>query len=214
MRSNPLLLPLIGAALAAAAGIAQAQTYAVKAGAILYQPHSRSDGVRGIGIPPGADIDVGNATTALLIGEVHFTPNLSMELVLGVPPRIEARATGSVAFLGDDVLSAKNVAPTLLFNYTFGTPGQRLRPYVGAGVNYTRFTGIRSRLAPQVSMSDSVGPVVQAGLNVELAPRWGLFASVATLEVKSEVVAVASTVLRTTVDFRPVTYSLGTWYRF
>ena len=63
-------------------------------------------------------------------------------------------------------------------------------------------------------MTDSVGPVVQAGLSLQLAPNWGLFTSVARLEVKSDVVAVASTVLRTTVDFRPVTYSLGTWYRF
>lgn len=213
MRSTILLLPLLFTGLTAT-DAALAQSFAIKAGAILYQPHSKTDGVRGIGIPPGADIDVGSATTVMLIGEVQFTPNTSVELVLGVPPRVKAKGTGTVAFLGDDVLSAKNVAPTLLFNYTFGEPGQKLRPYIGAGVNYTRFTGIRSRLAPQVSMTDSVGPVVQAGLSLQLAPNWGLFTSVARLEVKTEVVAVASSVLRTTVDFRPVTYSLGTWYRF
>jgi outer membrane protein len=34
-----------------------------------------------------------------------ITPNIGIELVLGVPPKIKATATGSVAFLGE-VLSA------------------------------------------------------------------------------------------------------------
>jgi hypothetical protein len=41
-----------------------------------------------------------------------------------------------------------------------------------------------------------------------------MFASVARVDVKSDLVAVGSTVLTTTIDFRPVTYSLGVWYRF
>jgi len=57
-----------------------------------------------------------------------LTPDVGAELVLGVPPRIEARATGSVASLGDDVLSARNVAPTLIVNGYFGDPGSTSRP--------------------------------------------------------------------------------------
>ena len=129
-------------------------------------------------------------------------------------PTIEADATGTVAFLGDNILSAKNVSPTLLFNYYFGAPGDTWRPYLGAGINYTRFTDIKSSLAPQVDMSDSWGLALQAGINYAIDKQWGLFASIARIDVKSDVVAVASTVLTTSIDFKPVTYSFGAYYRF
>ncbi len=208
------MLRLLAAATLLAAGAAQAQGLTLKAGATLYQPNSKSDGIRGIGIPPGADVDVGSATTAIFVVEYSFTTNISIEGVLGIPPRVKAKGTGSVAFLGDDVLSAKNVAPTVIMNYTFGDASATWRPYLGVGLNYTRFQSIRSRLAPDVKMTDSVGPVVQAGLRYAFNPRMGLFASVARVDVQTEVVAVASVVLQTSIDFKPITYSLGAWYRF
>ena len=44
--------------------------------------------------------------------------------------------------------------------------------------------------------------------------EWGLFAGVSGLKVKSKVVASGTTVLQTTVDFRPIVYSAGVSYRF
>lgn len=207
-------LVLIAAVLAGACGAAQAQDWVVKAGATLYDPHSKTSGVKGIGIPPGADAKVGDATTAIFVIERRLSPEVGLELVLGVPPRVKAKATGSVAFLGDDVLSAKNVAPTIILNYYFGSESSALRPYVGAGINYTRFESVRSKLAPDVKMSDSVGPMAQVGVNYAFNKRMGMFASIARVDVQSEVVAVASTVLTTSIDFRPWTYSTGLWYRF
>jgi outer membrane protein len=119
-----------------------------------------------------------------------------------------------VAFLGDNILSAKNVSPTLLLNYHFGAPSDTWRPYVGAGINYTHFTNIESSLAPQVEMSDSWGWAVQAGVDYALNKQWGLWGSIAALKVKSDVVAVGATVLTTTIDFRPVTYAFGVFYKF
>ncbi len=202
------------AALVLAGGAVQAQDWTLKAGVTRYDTDSRTTGIQGIGIPPGADAKVGDATTAIIVVERTLTPNLGAEVVLGIPPRIRARATGSVAFLGDDVLSAKNVAPTLLVNYYFGRPGDTWRPYVGAGLNYTKFASAKSSLAPQVELSDSVGLAVQAGINLAFNKQWGAFASVARVDVKSDLVGVASTVLTTTIDFRPTTYSAGLWYKF
>jgi outer membrane protein len=204
----------LAAALACTAFAAGAQDNVVKVGITYYQTHSRTDGISGIGVPAGADADVGNATTAIFVYERLLTPNVGLEFVLGVPPRLKAKATGSVAFLGDDVLSAKNVAPTLLLNYHFFTPADALRPYLGAGVNYTRFTGVKSSLAPDVKMGSSTGLALQAGLNYAISKDWGLFASIARLNVKSKVVAVGQTVLTTTVDFRPLVYSAGLSYQF
>lgn len=202
---------LLGATLVGTA--AQAQENVVKFGITRYDTHSKTTGVVGIGVPPGADASTGDATTVIGVYERLIRPNVGVELVLGVPPKITGTATGSVAFLGE-VLSARNVAPTVLFNYHFGEAADAVRPYVGVGVNYTRFTSIKSKLAPQVQMSDSVGLAVQAGVDYWFNKQWGMFASIASLQVKSDLVAAGSTVIQTTIDFRPIVYSAGLSFRF
>ena len=85
---------------------------------------------------------------------------------------------------------------------------------MGGGINYTKFTNIKSKLATDVEMSDSTGWAVQAGVDYALNKEWGLFASVAALKVKSKLVASGTTVLQTTIDFRPIVYSFGASYKF
>jgi len=211
--NHKLQAPALAAILVLATASASAQDNVFKVGAIYYQTHAKTNGISGIGVPPGADAEVGNATTLLLTYERAVAPNIGVEFVLGVPPTIKAKAAGPVAFLGE-VLSAKNVAPTVLVNYHFGTAGDALRPYLGAGINYTKFTSIKSSLAPDVKMSDSTGLAVQAGLDYALNKDWGMFASIAKVRVKSKLVASGTTVLQTTIDFRPITYSFGAYYRF
>jgi outer membrane protein len=209
----------VGSAVGLAVGLAgfcmaaQAQENTVKLGVTRYDTHAKTSGIHGIGAPAGADAAVGDATTAIFVYERMVSPSFGIELVLGVPPKITSRGSGSVAFLGE-ALSARIVAPTLLFNYHFGQPGDALRPYLGAGINYTRFVDIKSPLASDVQMSDSYGLAVQAGIDYALDKRWGLFASVAALKVKSDLVAAGSTVLTTTIDFKPIVYSFGASYRF
>ena len=202
---------LSSATLLAGGALAQANT--VKLGVILYQPHARTSGITGLGVPAGADASVDSATTALFTYEREIAPNLGLELVLGLPPTVKARASGSVPFLGE-VLSAKNVAPTLLLNYHFGAAGSQLRPYLGVGVNYTRFTGATTPYGWQVSLSDSWGLAAQAGVDVALGRQWGLFASIGMAQVKSDLVAVGASVLRSSIDFRPITYAAGVAYKF
>lgn len=213
MKSKLAMGAVASLALFAAAG-ASAQLNVVKLGISEYTTHSRTNGISGVGVPPGADAETGNATTIALIYERMITPNLGAELVLGLPPKIKAKATGSVAFLGDDVLSARNVTPTFLLNYHFGAPGDTWRPYLGAGINYTTFIQKKSKLASNIEMSDSTGWAVTAGCDYWFQKDWGLYASITTLKVKSKLVATGSTVLQTTIDFRPVVYTIGAAYRF
>ena len=92
--------------------------------------------------------------------------------------------------------------------------GDTWRPYVGIGINYTKFVSIESTLASSVEMSDSWGPAGQIGIDYALSKDWSLFASVAALKVKSNLVATGATVLTTTIDLRPITYSFGVAYKF
>ena len=202
---------LLVLAAAVAGGAAQAQT--VKFGVIRYDTHSKTNGVTGIGIPPGADAKTGDATTVVLTYEHPIAPHIGVELVLGIPPKIKATATGSVAFLGE-VLSARNVAPTLLFNYHFGASGDTLRPYVGVGLNYTKFTNVTTPYGWDVKLSDSLGLAAHAGVDYAISKQWGVFGSIGYAQVKSDLVAVGATVLQTTIDFRPLTYTAGVSYKF
>jgi outer membrane protein len=201
------------AALCAVSG-ASAQVNVVKIGITEYTTKAQSSGVTGIGVPPGANVTTGDATTVILSYERMVVPNVGVELVVGIPPTIKANATGSVAFLGNDVLSAKFLSPVLFVNYHFFAPGATWRPYVGAGLNYTKFIDIKSTLASNVQMGYSTGWAAQVGLDHALNKQWSVFASVAALKVKSNVVAAGATVLQSTVDFRPIAYTIGAVYGF
>lgn len=206
------LAALAAASLAGHPALAQTVN-TVKAGVIYYQTHEETSGVSGIGVPPGADATVGNATTVLFTYERTVAPNIGVELVLGWPPTIKSQGAGSVAFLGE-VMSAKNVAPTLMVNYHFGDASAKLRPYVGLGINYTYFADAKSSYGWDVNLSDSWGLAGQLGLDYAIDKQWGLFASIAKVQVKSDLVAIGATVLQTTIDFRPITYAAGVSYRF
>lgn len=213
------------------AGAAVAQDNVLKAGVTRYDTHSKTSGLSTSPAIPtlaGSDAVTTDATTVIVVYERTLTPNVGAELVLGWPPRIDAEATGPLAALtaqlgaSNAVLSAKNVAPTVLVNYYFGGAADTWRPYVGGGINYTRFTGIRSSLpTSRLKMSDSWGPAVQAGVNYAVSRDWGLFGSIARVWVKSDVEADVNlpgvpvpVTVQTTVDFRPWTYSAGVFYRF
>jgi len=207
---------VVAAVLAGAALSAQAQDNVFKIGVTRYDTHAKTNGISGIGVPAGADAKVGDATTIIFVYERLFGPNLGAELVMGVPPTIKTKAAGSVEFLNatGTVLEVENWAPTLLFNYHFFEPGATWRPYVGVGINYTKFKDVKSSISDDVQMGSSWGPAVQIGIDYAITKEISAFLSLAAVKVKSKVVASGPTVLTTTVDFRPTVYSAGVSYRF
>ena len=207
---------VVAAVLAGGALAAQAQDNVFKIGVTKYDTHAKTNGIDGIGVPPGADAKVGDATTIIFVYERLFGPNFGAELVMGVPPTIKTKASGSVEFLNatGTVLEVENWAPTLLFNYHFFEPGATWRPYVGVGINYTQFRHAKSSIADDVKVGSSWGPAAQVGIDYAITKDISAFASFAYVKVKSKVVATGATVLTTTVDYRPTVYSAGVSYRF
>ena len=207
---------LVATALALGAFAAQAQNNVFKVGVTRYDTHAETNGISGIGVPAGAGVKVSDENTIILVYERLFGPNLGLELVMGVPPTLKATATGSAAFLNatGTVLEAENWAPTLLLNYHFFEPGATWRPYVGIGMNYTKFKDVKSSISDDVEMGTSWGPAAQIGINYAITKDISAFLSFAVVKVKSKVVVSGPTVLTTTVDFRPTVYSAGVSYKF
>ncbi len=54
--------------------------------------------------------------------------------------------------------------------------GQRFSPYVGGGIGLNKIWSTEEKLATDVKISDSHGPVLQAGIEVDITDRFGIYA--------------------------------------
>lgn len=211
---NKKLIPLLLAvpALLCAQG-ALAQLNTLKIGLASIDVNSRTTGLHGIGVPAGGDLEIKDASTLTLVYERTLSPHLSVELALGIPPRHDVMAKGPIAFLGK-VATVKQVAPTLFLNYRFMDEGSAFRPFVGIGVNYTRFIGAKSMIGQKIELTDSTGLAGQIGATYAINKQWGLYGAFIMAKVESDLVATATTVQTTTIDFRPKVLTMGVSYKF
>ena len=132
-----------------------------------------------------------------------FTPNIATELVLTYPQRHTLYSHGVA------IGSVKHLPPTLTAQYHF--TGLPVRPYVGAGVNYTIFTD--SDLPAGVTIKkNSFGLAGQAGLDFPLGGGWLLNADVKYVQIKTKVYASGTEVDTFKVD--PWLFGVGIGYRF
>jgi outer membrane protein len=118
-----------------------------------------------------------------IVPELDFTymirDYLGVELILAASRH---QATSSLGNLGGvDVLP-----PTLLLQYHFNHQG-RVRPYVGAGLNYTLFyhNGLHAGGEPISIENHSFGPAVQAGVDVQVTKRLYVNADIKKIWMKT-----------------------------
>ncbi|PLZ03957.1 hypothetical protein CY652_03015 [Burkholderia sp. WAC0059] len=128
--------------------------------------------LRAISIMP--DVDSTGTLAALntsvnnaIVPELDFTymvlDNIGVELILGTSRQ---QVTSSLGHLG----GVGVLPPTLLLQYHFNHAG-RVRPYIGAGVNYTLFynNGLEAEGQGVSINNHSFGPALQAGFDVQVA---------------------------------------------
>ncbi|WP_028605246.1 OmpW/AlkL family protein [Ottowia thiooxydans] len=131
-----------------------------------------------------------------------FTPNIAAELILTYPQKHDVRLGGS------SIGSLKHLPPTLLAQYHFTNFGA-FKPYVGAGVNYTRFSNV-DILGGTVNVSrNSWGPALQAGFDYALTKNWSLNFDVKKVYIDTNV---SAGIGKLKVD--PWLMSVGIGYRF
>ncbi|MCW7540057.1 outer membrane beta-barrel protein [Aquabacterium sp. A7-Y] len=221
--------PLLAALLAAATGSALAQSQTVYFGGGYININSSSGPLQGPPgtTPPNARLDVDDARTVIFGYQRYFNDQWGIDLAMGIPPKHKVYGEGALERFGH-ISSSKQMAPTLFANYRFGTAGDKLRPFVGVGINYTRFIDSKSTAAgdtasggkTDLDLSDSWGLAAQAGVSYAITPTWSLNATVATARVKSDLTATTTTargatiVRRTTIDFNPTAFTLTAGYSF
>jgi outer membrane protein len=221
----------VGTALALTASGAfadQAGPNDVRLGMYFVHYESEADDISGPYVPPGLNVHLNNVETLYVAYVRSLSSHLNVELAFGYPPltKTEGRGPaklGSVPYNGQVISTARWVAPTLLLEYVFGSPSSRLRPYVGVGVNYTKFVNRQSTAAgnavsggpTSISLTSSVGPAATAGLSYEINPRWHVYASYSVAQVNSKLKADTAGLIRTSeVHFWPNTLVVSAGYSF
>lgn len=220
------LIGLTAGVPATAAGNVQSNEIRVGAYIVMYDP--KADDLTGPYVPAGVNVDVKNVTTPYFAYVRRLSPHLVAQLAAGIPPKTETvgkgpATLGSVPFNGQVVSTAKWFSPSILINYVFRDESKALRPYLGVGVNYTRFYDLKSTPAGDaanggptaITLSRSVGPVFTAGLRWHIKDNWSAYASYDVAKVNSDYVGDTAGVIRKThIKFNPSTLVLSVGYAF
>ncbi|MDE1184112.1 OmpW family outer membrane protein [Paraburkholderia sp.] len=152
------------------------------------------------------NVNVNNATVPELDLTYMIRDWLGVELILGTSRH---HLTSS---LGD--LGAVNVLPpTLLLQYHFNHAG-KIRPYLGAGVNYTYFynNGLNAGGEGIAITNHSFGPAIQAGVDVQLTKSIFLNADVKKIWMRTDASLGGTSLGKLNID--PVVLGFGVGMKF
>ncbi len=153
------------------------------------------------------DLNVNNKTIPEVDVSYFFNKNVAAELVLTVPQK-------QTVYSGTTSLGTfKHLPPTLLLQYHFTDLGA-YKPYVGAGINYTKISSVNlaSGNTPVTLDSHSWGGALQVGVDIPLDKHWSLNFDVKKIYIKTDVYAGGANT--GTLKLDPIAASVGVGYRF
>ena len=153
----------------------------------------------------GLGLSVNNKTIPEVDISYFFNKNVAAELILTVPQKHDL----SSSVLGGRIGSLKHLPPSLLLQYHFDAPG--FKPYVGAGVNYTRFSNVNLPAGVDIDRN-SWGGALQVGVDIPLNKNLSLNFDVKKVYIKTDVFA--GGVKAGTFKVDPVLVGVGLGWRF
>jgi len=224
-----ILFALIAAAIASGAYADEDRlNNSVRLGVYYLTYDTKADDLSGPFVPAGVNIKLKDVTTLYAAYVRTLSDHFVLELAMGAPPLTKTVAKGpatlgSVPFNGQTIVTARWLAPTLLLQYVFLDDSYRFRPYIGAGINYTKFYSRQSTPAgnaigggpTSISLTSSVGPAGTVGVSCRITHHFYVYASASASEVDSDLTAnTAGVIRRTHVSFGPRALVVSAGYSF
>ena len=165
-----------------------AQNWQVRLRGVAVQPNEKSD-VSAI----GGDVNISNSFIPELDFTYFFNKNVAAELILGTTKH-DVKTTGSnLTAIGGpasaevDLGSVWLLPPTLTLQYHF-YPTKTLKPYLGAGLNYTIFYSVdEGSVVKGLDYDNAVGFALQGGLDYMLNDKYFLNFDIKKLFLKTDV---------------------------
>ena len=133
----------------------------------------------------GLDLSINNKIIPEIDFSYFITPQWALELVLTYPQKQTIRAGGT------EIGTLKHLPPTLTAQYHFTSLGA-FKPYLGAGINYTRFSSVnfipavQTALQPSIS-KNSFGFALQAGFDYEFMKNTTFNLDVKKVQIRTDV---------------------------
>jgi outer membrane protein len=158
----------------------------------------------------GLNLSVNDKTFVEVDISYFVTPNFAVELILALPQKHDLRAGTTT------IGNLKHLPPTLSAQYHVTGLGA-FRPYVGAGLNYTRFMevefvpAVAAALSPSIK-KNSFGLSAQVGFDYVLGGGWVLNLDVKKVQIGTDVKSGSTKVGEFKVD--PLLLSIGAGMRF
>ncbi|GGI78418.1 outer membrane protein OmpW [Shewanella hanedai] len=202
---------LLSAGFTASVSAHQAGDIIVRAGAVMVAPNESSPVVANI-----AEFEVSNNTQLGLNFGYMLTDNIGIELLAATPfsHDISLGALGKIA-------ETKQLPPTLVAQYYFGSSDSKLRPYIGAGVNFTNFfdnefnQGAKDAGLSDLSLSNSWGVAAQVGIDYQVNKNWLVNASVWYAQISTDVnFNLGADAVKVETDIDPWVYMVSIGYIF
>lgn len=187
---------LAGAVLLSANSFAAAGDTVARVRVVNIATHNSSSPVTGV--------EVSKKTIPEVDFSYFFTDNISAELILTYPQKHD------VSLNGTKLGTLKELPPTLLAQYHF-MPGSSYSPYVGAGLNYTLFSGVE---IPGIDVSrSSIGAALQVGIDIPLNQGLSVNIDLKKVYMKTDVKTTAGAYL-TTLKVDPVLFGVGLGWKY
>ena len=151
----------------------------------------------------GLGLSINNKVIPEIDFSYSFTKNLAMELVLTVPQG------HTLSSKGTPIGTLDHLPPTLTLQYKFDAGS--VQPYVGAGVNFTRFSSVSLPAGVDISR-DSWGGALQLGVDIPLTGNMVLNFDVKKVYIGTDVSSKGVNIGSFKVD--PVLVGVGLGWRF
>ncbi|MCF8811037.1 outer membrane beta-barrel protein [Xanthomonas campestris pv. campestris] len=155
------------------------------------------------------DVDVGTDIRPTITAEYFIADNWGIEVLAALPFEhdINIRGLGRVG-------STKHLPPVVSLQYHFNSQG-KVSPFVGAGINYTRFfsTETSGALAGNdLDLDASWGLAAHAGLDVKISDRGALRMDMRWIDIDSDASLNGNRI--GTVNIDPLVYGVAYVHRF
>lgn len=201
--------PLIAASMAAATLAASSQAFAYGAGDFftrvgVAQVTPKND--NGALANGALAVDVQDKTDFAFTLGYRFHDKVGVELLAALPFKHD------IALNGENLASTKHLPPTLTLQYyPLGGTQARVQPYIGAGINYTRFSDEQLAIG-ELDLDDSWGLAGQLGIDLLIDDNWALNAAAWYLDIDTD--ATVNGAAAGTVEIDPIVVMAGLSYRF
>jgi len=182
---------------------------------LVTQDKTKSLTLNGANIQPAYDASVSNEVIPTATLTYFFNKNLAVELLCCFAKH-EIDLSGPV---NGKVGSMWIFPPALTLQYHFTGMGA-FKPYVGAGAQYIHYfkekggPAATTLAAQDLSLSDSFGPVIQAGFDLGLGGGWVLNADIKKSWLDTKATWSGTNTVVGKVDVDPLVLSAGLGYRF